>query len=455
MACYGEPRVHAPNINKFAAGATVFDMAYATQPVCVPSRSSILTGTWPHANGCVANGKTLDPRFSCLPEMVADNDYRTGYMGKWHLGDEVFAQHGFEEWISTEDGYAKKFSAGRDRTAISDYSKFLLSKGLKPDQAGGYFGRRFASNTPVELRKPKFLETHACDFIRRHRAEPFILFVAFYEPHPPYSGPWNEEHSLDEIEMEPSATQVLGPDIPLRYRLMEENLRKRRGTTPDDYRKTKRKYLGLVTEIDRSIGAILSQVEQVGAADNTIVILTADHGDMMGAHRLFGKTFMYHESAAVPYIVRLPGQQRPNRVAQNVSHIDFAPTILDLLGKPSHRQCVGRSMAELVRGNTIPPSPVFVQWSSGNKSTKKKPGTKLAGPAEIQQALHESTRAIIAPDGWKLCLRDKDKNELYNLKDDPGEEHNLYYDGSHREVIARFTGEIHRWQEANGDSLKV
>ena len=455
IACYGAEKVHAPNLNKLATTSTVFEQAYVTHPICVPSRSSLMTGTWPHANGCTRNGSILNPRWLCLPEMIADKDYRTGYMGKWHLADEVFAQHGFEEWISTEDGYAKKFSPGRDKKALTDYAKFLISRGLKPDQKAGGFGRRFAADLEGDLRKPKFLERHACDFLARHQREPFILFVAFLEPHPPYNGPWNNEHPLDEIEIEPSANHHLSEDVPLRYRLREEYHHKNFGSTPDEYRKVKQKYLGLVTEIDLSIGAILAQMERLGQADDTIVVLSSDHGDMMGAHRLIGKGVMFNESASVPYLVHLPGQRRMNRVAQPVSHIDFVPTILDLLGKPAHPQCVGQSMATLVKEGELAPKLIFAQWSPAQGERKKKRGTQLASEEQIEQAMGESTRTVISPEGWKLNLRDKDKNELYNLRDDPGEEHNFYYDGHHQEVIARFTGEIHKWQESARDSLKL
>ena len=206
LACYGAARVHAPNLNKLASQSVVFQQAYVTHPICAPSRSSLMTGTWPHTNGCTQNSSRLPTHFRCLPDMINDTDYRTAYMGKWHLGDEVFAQHGFEEWISTEDRYRANFSAGRDPKAISDYSKFLLSKGLKfEDEAKAIFGRRLPSTLPLELSKPKFLETKACEFLDRHGREPFVLFVAFLEPHPPYNGPLNEEHSLEEIEPDPTA----------------------------------------------------------------------------------------------------------------------------------------------------------------------------------------------------------------------------------------------------------
>src|SRR5207244_2625353 len=149
--------------------------------------------------------------------------------------------------------------------------------------------------------------------------------------------------------------------------------------------------------------------------------------------------------ASVPYVVRMPGQQNQMRIAQPVSHIDFAPTILDLLGKIPDPQSVGKSRAPLLRGQQMPTDPVFIEWAPGKEKINKH--TKLAGKDQVKQALLEYTRAVVTGDGWKLCLRDKDKNELYNLRDDPDERRNLYSDASKRDVIAHLTDEIHRWQE--------
>ena len=456
LACYGAGKVHAPNLNKFASQSVIFQQTCITHPVCTPSRSSLMTGTWPHTNGCTHNFMRLDPRFRCLSEMIGDGDYRCGYMGKWHLGDEVFAQHGFEEWISIEDGppFRTNFGPDRDPKAISDYSKFLFSKNLKPSAGQDYFDARLASTLPLELSKPKFLETKACEFLDRHKKEPFVLFVAFLEPHPPYNGPLNEEHPFDQIEMEPNADQVFGTEMPLRYRLRQENDKKRFGTPPEKSRKTKQKYLGLVTEMDQSVGAILSKLEALGLADSTIVIHTSDHGDMMTAHGLVGKEVMFQEAARVPYLVRMPNQRRSFSVAQSVSHIDFAPTLLDLLGKAPHEQCAGKSRAPLIRGDSMPPETIFLEWAPGKKAKLKK-DSKLAKPDEMKRALSESTRAAISPDGWKLCLRDNDKSELYNLPADPREEQNLFGRSEQKDVIAKLTDEIHRWQTSVKDSVKV
>ena len=114
LACYGGVKVHAPNLNKLAAESLVFERTYVTHPVCTPSRSSLMTGTWPHINGCTRNSVPLDRRFRVFPELMQDHDYRTAYIGKWHLGEDGPAGRGFAHYIST-DGHG-------------DYSNFLISE---------------------------------------------------------------------------------------------------------------------------------------------------------------------------------------------------------------------------------------------------------------------------------------------------------------------------------------
>ena len=382
--------------------------------------------------------------------MLADSDYRCGYFGKWHLGDEFSAQRGFEDWVSIEESF--KSPSGHKIEGVTDYTKFLIEKGQKPDH-GKYFSRTYSRNLPIELSKPKYLETKACEFFERYRDRPFIAVVAFIEPHPPYTGPLNDEHPLASISLDPSSGDHFGADMPLHYRLREEVYRKRYDDNADRYREIKQRYFGLITEIDQCIGGILSKLDQLGLTDKTITVLTSDHGDMMSAHGLLGKRFMFDQSAGVPYVVRMPGQQKSLRVAQPISHIDFAPTMLDLLGKTPDAQCVGKSRAPLVRGETMPDEPVFIEWAPGKEKINKH--TKLAGRNEVKEALDESTRAIVTPDGWKLCLRDKDKNELYNLHNDPDERKNIYSDSSQQDTVKRLTSQIHDWQQQAGDSLKV
>jgi arylsulfatase len=452
MACYGGTKVHVPALNKLASESVIFERAYVTHPVCIPSRSSLFTGLWPHTTGCTRNGVVLPRHFPTFTELLQNKDYRCGYMGKWHLDEADHAERGFHDWVSTED--------------VSDYSHFLIAHGRTPDRPDNSFSRRLISTLPLELSKPTFLEDHACRFIEGNHRDPFILFVAFVEPHTPYNSPFNEEHSLSDVDLDATALTAPGDDIPLRYRLIRERqqahaiLDRTRlpalyyvGITSEEYRDLKRRYFGLMTMVDRSIGAILGQLERFDLMDNTIIVHTSDHGDHMGSHQLFGKETMFEESARVPYLIRMPGQRRSLRVAQAVSHIDFLPTMLDLLGQPKPMQCPGQSRVPLLRGEVMPPQNVFLEWAPNRTKAVKR--SSLAGRWRVKRALAESTRAVVTSDGWKLCLRDKDLNELYNLKVDPIEAHNLYYTGKYDKVIARGSDEIHRWQETVEDTLKI
>ncbi len=452
IACYGGVNVHAPNLNKLASESVVFERAYVTHPVCTPSRSSLMTGTWPHINGCTRNSVPLDRRFLVFPELMADKDYRTAYIGKWHLGEAGPIGRGFEEWVSTDDH--------------GDYTNFLVSKGITPDKPNGRFSELAISNLPIELLRPKFLENRACEFIEKHQSDAFILVVGFVEPHSPYNGPLNDEHPLDEIELDATANLPESEDIPLRYRLMREwqqaeaLLDRERlpaqlffGVTAEEYRGIKQRYLGLVTLVDQSIGAILACLERSGLTDRTIVVHTSDHGDSLGAHHLFGKETMFEEATRVPFLVRLPGQTRAKAVQQRISHIDFVPTLLHLLGQPNHPQCAGKSLLPLINDEAVTSRNVFLEWAPNR--TKIKKGTKLARRRMVKRAVEEYTRTIVTPDGWKLCVRDKDLNELYNLNDDPSETRNLYGARQYRSVISRLSDEIHRWQESAHDKLKI
>ena len=130
-----------------------------------------------------------------MPELLNDAAYRTAYMGKWHLGDEVFAQRGFQEWQSIEDGiYEDYYSEGRDKSKRSEYFAFLKSLGYKPDREG-VFTRRFATTVPVEHSKPAFLANEASKFILKNRNEPWMLYVNTLEPHTPFSSALDELHT--------------------------------------------------------------------------------------------------------------------------------------------------------------------------------------------------------------------------------------------------------------------
>ncbi|MHC4394965.1 MAG: sulfatase-like hydrolase/transferase [Planctomycetota bacterium] len=459
MAAYDNTRIHTPNLNKLAGQSVVFKNAYVTQPVCSPNRSAVMTGLWPHTSGITRNNIPLSQDTPCLPELLGDNDYRTAYMGKWHLGDEIFAQHGFEEWVSIEDLYTRYYQRQRDKSIRSSYHHFLIRQGYKPDLDDNKFSRGFAARLPLEHSKPKFLETKACDFLRRHRSEPFMLYINFLEPHMPFFGPLDDEHDLKTVNLPASFADPLEENEPLRYRLLREYHRTRYGKDADNIRRLIAKYWGLVTQVDLSVGAILKTLDDLGLAENTIVVYTSDHGDMMGAHNMVEKGVMYEEAVRIPWLMRIPQMgKRPRVVRNNVSHIDMVPTLLELMGSKAGRFLPGQSLVPLIQGGDITEDEdyVFIEWNPGPESVRKlkDPGS-IASEEDIQRVRKEHTRAVISSDGWKLCLSDADKCQLFNLNNDPGETTNLFDSGHHRDVISRLMKKIYQWQEKVQDNIKV
>jgi len=439
MAAYGNTRIHAPSLNKLADESVVFQKAYVTQPVCTPNRSAVMTGLWPHTSGCTENNIPLPKDIRCLPELLNDPDYRTAYMGKWHLGDEIFAQHGFEEWVSIEDGYTNYYSRGRDRNKRSDYHHFLIDKGYNPDR-GTKFSRAFAARRPIEHCKPSFLEMKACEFLRRHRSEPFILYINFLEPHMPFFGPLDNEHNPDDVDLPANFSDPLEDNEPLCYRRKREQCIKKYGADEKDIRSLIARYWGLVTQVDRSVGAILRTLETLGLAENTIVVYTSDHGDMMGSHHMVEKGVMYEEATRIPWLIRAPRMKGKGRLIKNcVSQIDMVPTLLELLTTKSTDSLPGQSLVPRFTGGKVGQRDVFIEWN----------------PYSKKRLEHLYTRTIISPDGWKLCLSDVDKCQLFNLKEDPGETTNLFDSGKHADVIARLSKKIRHWQETVRDKVKV
>ncbi len=410
-----------------------------------------MTGLWPHQNGCTANNIPLNPGITCFPEISGDRDYRTGYLGKWHLGDEIFAQHGFEEWEAIEDQYIKYYSEGRDRNAKSAYCRFLLDRGLKPDTEEGTFSRDYVSRLPLEYSKTLFLENRACSFLENHRKDPFILFVNFLEPHPPYSGPLNDLYDPETLTFPPNFNATMDEDDPLRYRLIQADDKR----TEEEWRSLLSRYMGLITQVDRSIGRILGKLEDLGLAENTIVVYTSDHGDMMGSHGLLGKTVMYEEAVRIPLIMRYTGKIRPLKVKEPAGHISLVPTLLELMGKKG--DLPGTSLVSRMRGGKDNP-PVFIEWNPNalNPMRNQAPDS-IQGISrdERKKAAEARIRTIITPDGWKLALSDLDKNQLFNLEKDPWEMDNLYRNPLVRDKIRELRDRILKWQKETGDTVDI
>ncbi len=467
MAAYGNHRIETPNLNRLAAESVVFERAYVTQPVCTPSRSSIMTGLYPHTNGCIENNVPLPGEIPCLPEMIALGTYATAYHGKWHLGDEIFGQHGFHEWRSIEDGYDPYYSAGRDREARSTYHQWLIENGFEP-RRGPTFSRGEAARLPEAYGKPAYLAQEASRYIRERQHEPFVLYVNFLEPHMPFFGPRDDQYDPAEVTPPPNFEARPGEDQPLKTRLFERFYYQRGHSglplqTEADWRRMIANYWGLNSLVDTHVGTILDTLADCGLDDHTIVVYTSDHGDMMGSHHLLAKCVAFEEAVRVPLLVRLPGQRRAARVEAPVSQIDLVPTLLDLMGQPVPEGLEGASLRPQLEGHgEAAPGDVFIEWNGHNNGlgdvigrvSIPAPLNEMATREEIIAAITDPVRTVITPDGWKFNCSPRGEHELYNLNEDRFETQNLA--GPARASLMRSLADrIRNWQERTGDTVEL
>lgn len=465
----GNDWIKTPNLSRLASESCHVEEAYCTQPVCTPSRASILTGLYPHATGAYMNNEPLRDDVPCLPEMLK-SDYVKAYIGKWHLGDEVFAQHGFEHWVSMEDGYARHYSNGRDRSVISDYAQWLIRCGFKPD-AGRSFSRQRACNLPEPWTKPAFLADRACEFLRDHCDQPFVMYVSFLEPHMPFFGRWTELYEPASVPLPDSFDSPPGEDHALGVRIQYEKWR-REGfewydlSREEGWRQMAAAYAGLCTLMDHHTGRILDTIDRLGLREDTIVVFTSDHGELMGAHRLLGKGAAYQESARVPLLLRLPGQRKSQRISGPVSQIDLVPTLLDLMGQDVSDHLHGESLKPILGGaDTRAERDVFLQW---NTRAVRKDGYELPPIPEwvcpslgvteqqVRQSQRQQTRSIVTPDGWRFSYHPElGDHQLFDITGDPREQTNLAGDPKQIPRMNELLRRIRRWQHRVGDDVPV
>ncbi len=471
------PDVRMPHLDRLAGESCHFTDALCSQPVCTPSRATIMTGLYPHATGATLNNKPLDPQVPCLPELLPSamrQRYTTAYMGKWHLGDEIFAQHGFDHWVSFEDHYEHGYSPGRDPQARSDYHHWLCRHGFLP-QRDGKFSRDRAATLPEPYTKPRFLAEQACRFIQEHARDPFILYLNFLEPHMPFFGPRTAEYDPCALRLPANFDHIPGDDTPLMVRLtMQRKLRsgfewydlgKEAG-----WRQMTAAYRGLCTLIDDQLGRICDTIGQAGIADRTILVFTSDHGEMMGSHRMMGKRVMYQESVRIPCTLRLPGQQRGCRVDGPFSLVNLVPTLLDLLGAPVPGHLHGRSLAGELDGSESVrlEEDVLVQWNGLDEQEQAALREReypewelaLAGSADrIVDAEHESVRTLFTPEGKRFSYSPiLGDHELYDLRADPEERTNLATDltaPGRQAEIDDFLGRLRAIQQRIDDPATV
>ncbi|MEO1011776.1 MAG: sulfatase-like hydrolase/transferase [Bacteroidota bacterium] len=443
---YGNHQIKTPHLNSLGENSVVFQKAYVSQPVCSPARSTILTGLYPHSTGVTNNNILMEERVKALPELIRDTSYKTAYIGKWHLGRENDAWHGFDHRISTEDWYTEE-----DTTNQTDYNQWLQKNGFEPNQkTTNTFSRYYATTLPYEFSKSKFIETKGLEFLENNRDSPFIMYLSFLEPHFPYNGSFNTLHDASSIVLDSTyhLTEI-NNDAPLRYHMARGY-----GIPTYSVEELFARYWGLVHQVDLSVGAVLAKLRELGIEDTTIVVFTSEHGTMLQKFRINGKTVMYEESSRVPFIIKAP-DIAPMHIHQPVGQIDLVPTLLDLLGQSIPEQLQGETLVPLMKGEKTEPRPVFMEWNpfvNWERDLDKCPQWSHYDQCSVVLQAH--IRSVVTPDGWKLNWNTDDRSQLFNLNEDPKELNNLFGSKEHQERVRNLKGLIKDWQTRTNDKVE-
>ena len=407
LGCYGNPVTHAPTIDRLARQGVVFDAAYSNSPLCTPARYCMMTGQLPSATGGYDNAAYLPSTVPTLAHFARVSGYRTVLAGKMHfVGPDQL--HGFEERRTT-DIYPADFG--------------WTPNWLQPDERIDWWFHNMESVTRAgvaEVTNQLLFDDEVGhqgvralhDLARADDERPWMLVVSFTHPHDPYVTRQRYWDLYDGVDIPlPGLGAADVPSDPHTERLRRVSAMDEVQLTPDDVRRARRAYYGNISYVDEWTGRLMSTLESLGVADDTVVVLLADHGDMLGERGLWYKMSFFEDSARIPLIVHHPTRFAPKRVADPVSLVDVLPTLSELLGDgvpPSVDALAGRSLLDLCRDEPPAVEPV---------------------PREvIGEYLGEGAIAplvMIRRGALKYVHSPADPDQLYDLAADPHERVNL------------------------------
>lgn len=435
MSCAGNPYLKTPHIDGLAARGVRFDRAYTTNPVCIPARFSLMTGMMPSVIGMEHHreaGNFVAPGIlaASLGNVFKSAGYRTVYAGKSHLPgppgvlDNPRA-YGFEEILAPED------KEGRD-PAVDACVQFLRSRSGKP------FVLYASLINPHDI---CFLS------IREHlnhlgKGNPGYALPALAELDRALERPAGM--SLDEF------VRIKCPPLPANYAVPAEELSAPWADKPDfmlfarqtwgerEWRLHRWAYARLTERVDGQIGRILEALRASGAEDNTVVVLTSDHGEQGGAHRAEHKAFLYEESSRVPFVVAGAGVSARGTVDQAhlvSSGLDLLPTVCDLAGLPIPASLRGRSVRPWLQGTTATWRDSLVVENTASRLVHLGRWKYMVGNARVTAA---ELRGI-------GLTGEVVRESLIDLETDPGEMKNLAHAPEAKAILERGRAELQRW----------
>ncbi len=406
LTLYGNPMVKTPNIDRLAAKGTVFENSYCNFPLCVPSRTSMMAGRYTSKLALWDNAIEMPAQVPTLAHYLRAANYHTVLCGKMHFigPDQV---HGFNERITT-DIYPSNFAWTPDWIAGERYRPTGINMRAVVDS--GTCVRSLQIDYDEEVENAGVQKLY--DLARFNQDNPFLLWASFTHPHSPYI---TTPHYWDMYDHE-AVNMPSVPEIPLEdMDTMSRWLYYAHGgdlhnVTEEHIRNARHAYYGMCTYIDDKVGRLLDTLEETDLEEDTVVVFTSDHGEMLGERGMWFKQSFYEWSVQVPLIVKIPGQQFKLRVSELVSLVDILPTLVDIATDGDIPESVGP-----LDGNSL--LPLMRDEDEGtwdNQVISEYTGEGVTAPCRM-----------VRRDDIKFIYTHGHPDLMYDLKNDPLELNNL------------------------------
>lgn len=341
--------VQTPTIDEFTENGIVFDHAVSCTPLCSPARASLLTGKYSISTGVYTNCKLdadhmLQPDEICIGDILKSSGYETGYVGKWHL--DLPEQNVSSEPVSGARHWDAYTPPGAKRHGFD----FWYSYGAYDEHMTPHYWKDTSEMIQVEQWSVEHETDVVLDFLRnRDREKPFAMFVSWNPPHSPFDQVLQKHKDLYE-----NCEIQFNPNVQVDPLMVHTG-----GFIPggeDNLKEYMRNYYAAITGIDENFKRLLEELESQGVLENTIVVLTADHGELMGAHGLMAKHTWHEESIGVPFILHWPDRLVPGRSDIVMNTVDIMPTLLGMLGLQVPATVEGSNFAPVIFGGDAPQS---------------------------------------------------------------------------------------------------
>ena len=438
LSCYDAPVCRTPALDSLAESGMRFTHAFTPTALCSPARAALLTGRYPHNNGQLANMGNFNGVFdkqlldvTGYPQLLSEAGYSVNYVGKWHLpkqGETDFWH--FDQWYTELQYAAETAGLGLDADRAKEVQR-LEWGGTAP-----FCGQ---ATLPAEQMQEAWSADKTIDLLNAHAEgdRPFMIFTSFFGPHFPYAVPAPYDTLYDPAQVE----RWINFDETFENKPLIQQKEMLRWNaahlTWPDWQRVIAHYWGYCTYIDDQIARILTRLDALGLAENTLVIYASDHGDMVGSHRLFNKgMYMYDEIYRIPLLMRWPGVTQPGgQCDEFVSLVDLMPTLLDVAAAPCPGGLDGRSLKPFLQGDTLPdwPDDIFAEFH-GYESTL-------------------FSQRMVRTKSWKYIYNPGAEDELYDIASDPGELQNLADQLGYKHTLRRMKARLVSWLDRTQDTI--